>query len=151
MATKKEVFESAIALCEANKASDALVAGLTDLLAPKSGGASINLDEVTRKDEEGNVTEILCSVSNVWLPATVEYFYAEKAEGKGINGLKRVSKQGESIRKAATKVLNATEKAIMTDILSGEMTPKEGQKALTAAKAVQPDFSKVGLIEEDAE
>jgi len=150
MATKKEIFEgtvsAVIALCDehkvANKFRAALSAILEDNLAPKAGGATVNIDEVTKKDADGNITHILCSVSSKFLPATEEFFYAEK-NGKGINGLKRVSKQGESIKKAHNKQLAATEKAIMTDVLDGVMTPEQGKAKLEKAKLEKPDFSSV--------
>ena len=149
MATKKELNAGLVlavtALCtEHGTAADfneALLTIINDATAPKASGAS------------GNVVEIMCSVSGAWLPATEEYFYAEKAEGKGIvgqdgsTGLKRLSRQAESVRKSAIKVLNATEKGIMADVLGGEMSPEDGQAALIAAKAVKPDYSTVGLIE----
>jgi hypothetical protein len=155
MATKKEIFEtvttSVSALCDehkvANKFREKLMDILTANLAPKASGASINLDEVTKKDEAGNITEIQCSVSGVFLPATKEFFYEDKA-GKGIVGLdgthlKRLSRQAESIRKQHIKTLAATEKAIMADVLDGAMTPEEGKAELEKVKAIKPDYSSV--------
>jgi len=149
MATKKEIFETVTtavsALCKQHntpvKFNDALNAILSDNLAPKVGGASVNLEEVT-KSVDGKVTEIMCSVSGKFLPATKEFFYEDKA-GKGINGLKRVSRQAESIRKVHVKALAATEKAIMTDVLDGKMTPEAGKARLAKAKEAKPDYSSV--------
>lgn len=149
MASKKDthalVLAAVTALCALEKVGEDFTTKVTDVLnntlAPKSGGATVNISEVYNEEDD----TILCSVSGVWLPATEVYFYAEKAEGKGIKGLKRVSKQGESVRKSATKVLAATEKAIMTDVLSGEMTPEDGQAKLLAAKAIKPDYSSVSI------
>jgi len=111
MATKKEIFTmvttAVAALCTTHKTptkfNDELQAILAANLEPKAGGATVNLDEVTRKDKDGNIVEIQCSVSGAWLPATKEFFYEDKA-GKGINGLKRLSRQAESIRKHFIKV-----------------------------------------------
>jgi len=147
LATKKEIHATVTnevaALCTAEGVDEStvekLMAILDTNLAPKTGGATIKIEDVYNEEDD----TLLCSVSGVWLPATEEYFYAEKAEGKGIKGLKRVSKQAESIRKAAVKVLNATEKAIMADVLGGEMSPEDGKEALEAAKAVKPDYSSV--------
>ena len=155
MASKKEILATVVAavsaLCVAEDVTEEfegkLMAVLNENLAPKSGGATVVLEDVYNAEDE----TILCSVSGVWLPATVEYFYEEKAEGKGINGLKRLSRQAESIRKTAIKVLNTTEKAIMADVLGGDMSPEDGQEKLTAAKAVKPDYSGVGVIEESDE
>lgn len=152
MATKKEIFETvtneATALCNEHKVPtkfrEALMNALSVNLAPKAGGATVNVDEVTKKDESGKVTEILCSVSGKWLPATKEFFYEDKA-GKGIadTGLKRLSRQAESIRKSHIKTLSATEKAIMSDVLDGKMTPEQGKTRLEKAKSVNPDYSGV--------
>lgn len=147
MATKKEIHATVTnevaVLCTAEGVEEStvekLMAILDSNLAPKPGGATVKLEDVYNEEDD----TILCSVSGVWLPATEEYFYAEKVEGKGIKGLKRLSRQAESIRKTAIKVLNATEKAIMADVLAGEMTPEDGKEALEAAKAIKPDFSSV--------
>jgi len=149
MATKKEIFSTvsgAVAkLCETNKINskfqEALQAIIADNLAPKAGGATVNIEDVT-KSKDGKITEIQCSVSGVFLPATADFFYEDKA-GKGINGLKRLSRQAESIRKSHIKVLAATEKAIMADVLDGAMTPEAGKAKLEKAKAVKPDYSGV--------
>jgi len=127
MATKKEIFETvtneATALCNEHKVPtkfrEALMNALSVNLAPKAGGATVNVDEVTKKDESGKVTEILCSVSGKWLPATKEF------------------------RKSHIKTLSATEKAIMSDVLDGKMTPEQGKTRLEKAKSVNPDYSGV--------
>lgn len=152
MATKKEIFESTTSevqtLCEQSgtpkKFNVALMEILANHLEPKAGGASVNIEDVTKTDADGNITEIQCSVSGVFLPATVEYFYEDKA-GKGINGLKRLSRQAESVRKQYIKTLAATEKAIMADVLDGAMTPEEGKAKLVDAKAIKPDYSTVAV------
>jgi len=150
MATKQEIFDTVsnevTALCEKHQVSKKVTEGLAAIietnLKPKAGGASVNIDEVTKKDEQGNITEIMCSVSGVFLPATADFFYEDKA-GKGINGLKRLSRQAESIRKQHIKTLATTEKAIMFDVLDGVMTPEAGKAKLEKAKAIKPDFSDV--------
>ena len=150
MASKKEIFETVQAQVAELTAkyktpkefSEALNGIIVDSLAPKSGGASVNIDEVTKKDADGNITHILCSVSGKFLPATKEYFYEDKA-GKGINGLKRLSRQAEAIRKQFTKVINTSEKAVMADVLDGEMTVDEGKAKLQELKAQKPDYSGV--------
>lgn len=158
MASKKEIYEAVTAevtkVCKqfnvAPKACEALQGIFDAHLAPKAKGMSINLDEVTKKDANGKVTHILCSVSGKWLPATKEYFYEDKS-GKGIEGadgsrLKRLSRQAESIRKQYLKQLQTTEKAIMADVLDGKLTPEQGKAKLEAAKAKKPDYSSVGEI-----
>jgi len=138
MATKKEIFTAAMELCEANGASEELVNGLTDLLAPKTAGAKVKVEDVF--NEETN--ELLCSVSNVWLPATAEYFYEDKS-GKGINGLRRLSRQAESIRKAHAKTIRASEAAIMDDVLNEVITNEDAKEKIAALKESKPDFSSV--------
>lgn len=145
MASKADIFKSAMEVCTKYKASKELVADLTELLKPRSGGAITNWDEVTKKDADGNVTEILCSVSNKWLPATADFFYTD-TQGKGCPGtdkLKRLSKQGETIRRQHAKTIVATERAVMADILSGDMDVQKGKAMIDKARATKPDYSKV--------
>ena len=139
MATKKEIFAAAIVLCETHKASDELVKGLTDLLEPKAGGAKVNVEDVYN-EAEGT---LLCSVSNVWLPATLDFFYEDKSGKSQFNGLRRLSRQAESIRKTHTKTVAASEKAIMSDVLDGVISPEDGKAKVEAIKAVTPDYSVV--------
>jgi len=150
MASKTEVFNTVenevVALCDTHSVSkkfkEALMVIIAANLAPKTGGASVNLDEVARKDDNGNVVEMMCSVSGVFLPATADFFYEDKA-GKGINGLKRLSRQAEGIRKQHIKVLTATERAIMADVLDGVITAEDGKAKVEAARALKPDYSSV--------
>jgi hypothetical protein len=142
MATKKEICASALEVCAKHKASPELTKAIEDLLAPKAGGATVNIDEVTKKDSAGKITDILCSVSGKFLPATKDFFYEDK-DGKGINGLKRLSRQAESIRKSYTKVTSASEKAIMTDVIEGTLKPEEAKAKLAKIQANKPDYSTV--------
>lgn len=150
MASKKELFEAVesqvVELCTTHNTSkkfnEALMAIISANLEPKAGGASVNIDEVTKKDANGNIVEIQCAVSGVFLPATAEYFYEDKG-GKGINGLKRLSRQAEAIRKQHTKVLTTTEKAIMADVLDGTLSPEDAKAKVDAARALKPDYSSV--------
>ena len=120
-------------------------------LAPKVGGGSaVNLDEVTRKDDEGNITEILCSTSGAWLPANAETFYEDKSENPRIVGtdglgLKRQSKAAEKVAKEFNKVKRATIAALTDDILASEDLGEinELKVQLIAAKDSKPDFSEV--------
>lgn len=152
MASKKEIFEVTVAqaegLCKEHKVNEkfsaALMALLTLNLEPKNGGASVNIEDVT-KSVEGKITEIQCSVSGVFLPATKEYFYEDK-NGKGINGLKRLSRQAESARKTFIKTQSASKNAIMSDVLDGKLKAEVAKDKLTKLAALKPDFSKVGII-----
>ena len=137
MATKKEIYASAMELCETHGASDELVSGLTDLLAPKTGGATVNVEEVF----DGK--NLQCSVSGVWLPATTEFFYEDKGGKSPFNGLKRTSRLGEAARKAHNKAVSASCNAIMSDVLDGELSAEDGKIAIEAEKAKVVDYSSV--------
>jgi len=145
MATKKETFEGAMALCKEHNAPAKLVEALTGLLEPRSAGMKVNLAEVTKMQGD-KVTHIMCSVSGKFLPATEDFFYVEKAEGKGINGLKRLSKQAESIRKTFNRQKEASKNAIISDMTAEGATPDviaKSTKALKALETSAPDYSKV--------
>lgn len=143
MASKTETFNQVMEACETHNASDNLKEALRVILEPKAAGATVNLDEVTRKNEKGEVVEIMCSVSGKFLPATAEFFYEEKAEGKGINGLKRLSRQAEAIRKTHIRNVTLSEKAIVQDILDGAISNEEGKAKIEALRNSKPDFSSV--------
>ena len=140
MATKKDIFVVAMALCEEHKASKKLVEGLTNLLAPKAGGAKVDVDSVMKDGK------LLCAVSNVWLPATLEFFYEDKSGKSPFNGLRRLSRQAESIRKTHAKQISVSEKAIMSDVLDGSMTPEAGKAKVEALKNIHPDYSSVSAV-----
>ena len=149
MASKKEIFESAIALCKEHKASETLVNALTGLLKPKAAGQSVNLAEVTKKVGD-KVTEIMCQVSGKFLPATVAFFYEDKA-GKGITGtdgksLRRLSRQAESIRKEHIRVNKASKDAIVADMLAGKLDNKVANGKIEALAAQKPNFSTVSPV-----
>lgn len=135
---------------------DEINAKLAELLGPKSPGASVNIEDVVKRDASGYVTELLCAVSNKFLPATLEYFYEDKS-GKSqftdANGvaLRRLSRQAEGIRKVFTKQVSASEKAILEDALNGAITQGEGQAKLAELRVTTPDYSTVGIIVPTAE
>ena len=149
--TKKETFAAVIALCEEHKAPKTLVAALTEVLEPKGGGPVMDIEAVTKKDEQGNIVEIQCSLSGVFLPATEEYFYADKSGKSKLNGLKRNSRQADKIKKAHEKQVSTSEKAIMEDMLSGDLKPEEATKKVVKLRESKPDYSTVGLLPEPVE
>lgn len=160
MATKQEIFDAVTAevgkLLEDAKVTNKVKEGLTEIfeahLKPKAAGATVNIDEVTHKDADGNITEIMCSLSGVFLPATKEFFYEDKS-GKGINGLKRLSRQAEGVRKKHIKLVTTTERAVLADVLDGKMSPEEGKVKIAEIRALKPDYSTVSatpVVEEDA-
>jgi len=108
---KSEIYANVVeAVREILGENEAVEAVLKDHLAPKAGGGSaVNLDEVTRKDEDGVITEILCSTSGVWLPATVENFYEDKSETQEllmlmVLDLRDNQKQLRNLLKSLTKL-----------------------------------------------
>lgn len=150
MATKAEILKTVSEILENGSVDQEIIDEVAEVLRPKSGGKSVDLADVTRTDEEGNITEIQCSICGIWLPATAEYFYEDKT-GKGPNGLKRVSKQGESAKKAFLKSQRASEKGIMADFTSGDLDPEEAKTMLAELATKTPDYSAVGLIVEEPE
>lgn len=150
MATKKELFENVSkeigeACTEFNVPEDVteeLLNIVAKHLKPRQGGATINVDEVTQKDKKGNIISLQCSVSGVFLPATKEYFYEDKT-GRGVVGLRRLSRKAESIRKAHLKAIAAKEKAIMDDVLSGAVTADKANDLIAEIKKEKPDYSAV--------
>jgi len=152
MAKKIDVLNSVLAAVAAfgkeNKFTKEQAAGLAallnDLLAPKSAGLSVNLDDVTKRDANGKITHIMCSLSGKFLPATAEFFYEDKhGKGVGETGLKRLSRQAEAIRKQHLKLVATSERAIMNDTIDKKISAEEARKKLEALKNSKPDYSKV--------
>ena len=146
---------AALAVIMADKVKPAIQeeinAKLAELLGPKSPGASVNVEDVVKRDASGFITELMCAVSGKFLPATLDYFYEDKS-GKSnftdANGvaLRRLSRQAEGIRKVFTKQISASEKAILEDALSGAITQAEGQAKLAELRNATPDYSSVGIL-----
>jgi len=120
---------------------------LTKYLEPKKGGARVNIEDVVKRDKDGNITHILDASGVAFLPATIENFYEAKNGGievaEGLR-LKRLSRLGEKLRKESEKVIRTSEKAIMEDVLNGKITPEEGKAKLEEIKETnKPDYSKL--------
>lgn len=156
MAKKKselyaEVSNSVTKLLSANEVSEAIIAevqkAIDASLKPGVFGArSVNIEDVVKRDSDGEITEILCNVSGVWLPASVEYFY-EDLSGKSkivVDGvaLKRLSRQAEGVRKKFIAQQAKASQAITTKVLNGEISAEEGKRQL-AELPEKPDFSEV--------
>ena len=148
MATKLEIFKQVQALCEEQGASEQLVKGLTELLEPKKGGMTVDIESIVKRDNEGNITEIKCRYSDVWLPANLLNFPKDSAS-KAINAdgeaLYTVSKQALSIKKAAAKTLAASRAAITNDVLDEVISPAEA-KEMIANLSAEPDYSGIEAI-----
>ncbi len=147
MASKKEMFTQVMDVLSNYELPSELVSALEGILKPKQGGGkTINLDEVVKRDEEGNIIAILDSISGLWLPATEEVFYLDKS-GKGIEvgdvHLKRVSKEGYGISSKHKKSIAASKEAIFNDVLEGVLTPEEGKQRVEELTSSEPDFSEM--------
>jgi hypothetical protein len=139
MATKKELNAAVIALCTQHKAPEALTKALDELTRPGKGGASVNVEDVFVAKAKDGKAYLLCSVSNLWMEATAENFYEDASENNKFGGLKRLSRAAESARKKAIGIKKATEKAVMDDLLAGNITREEANKKLETIPA--PDFT----------
>lgn len=143
--TKAEMFKQAMEACEKFKASKELKDKLAELLEPKKGGKTVDIEEIVHRDEDGNVTEIQCRASGVWLPATVEYFLADK-NSKIVNAegahLYPVSRQAQKLKTEAKKAYKASKDAITDDVLNGVIAPEDAKAAL-AELSDEPDYSSV--------
>ena len=130
--SKKEVLASVLAVLSANGVAGNVVAEITALLEPKKGGAPIDINEIA-KFEDGVLTHIMDSVTGEFMPlhdeAGNENFYAKPDTQLGWSRLSRAS---EKSRKEAEKAKKASTKAIMDDVLDGNITPEEARELLAA-------------------
>ena len=138
MATKAEVFASAIEICNELDLGEAAIAKFTTLLEPKKGGAQFNIEDVTEVDADGTITHILDSVFNVMVPVFDEEgnenFYAKPDTELGWS---RFSKAAEKSRKDREKTFKATEKAVFSDVMSGDVTPDDAKELMAEAEALR--------------
>ena len=139
MATKKELHAEVMTLCKEHKAPEALVTKLDELLKPGKGGATVNVADVFVPKAQDGKAYLLCSVSGLWLEATVDNFYEDASENNKLGGLKRLSRAAEAARKKAINAKKATEKAVMQDLLAKKISAEEGSKII--AGVAGPDFS----------
>lgn len=137
-----KVSEALNEALEANGAKkairEAVLAVVDEYLKPKSTRSS---EASTLTDSNGNVIALLDTHSKLYLPATEEFFYPSKEEGKGINGLKRISRLGESITKKLIAKKAAAIGKVKDQIINGEISAEEGKAQIEEIKAEKPDFS----------
>ena len=120
--TKSEKWEAAKEIFTNNEVSVTVVSAMAELFEPQKGGARVDIEEVVTRDEDGNIVEMVCSLSGVSLPATADFFYADKSgDGVGGTGLKRLSIQAEKARKEHTKAIKASKEAIKEDLYAGNI------------------------------
>ncbi|MCI4435921.1 MAG: hypothetical protein JHC33_03815 [Ignisphaera sp.] len=130
--SKKETLALVLAVLSAHKVEDKVVAEITALLEPKKGGAVLDINEIA-KFEDGELTHIMDSVTGEFMPLHDEdgneNFYAKPDTQLGWSRLSRAS---EKARKEAEKAKKASTKAIMDDVLDGNITPEEAKELLAA-------------------
>ena len=135
MATKKEIFASAIEICNELNLGEAAIARFTTLLEPKKGGAQFSIEDVTMTDDEGTITHILDSVFGAFVPVFDEEgnenFYAKPDTELGWS---RFSKAAEKSRKDREKTFKATEKAVFADVMAGVVTPEDAKVVMAEAE-----------------
>lgn len=145
MATKKQIWEEVQNVCTEGKVSDKVINKLEKILAPGKGGQRVDVDAITRKDENGNVTHLQCRLSGVWLPANLEYFTKDtnsKIIGTDGAQLYTISRQAQKIKKDTAKIYAASKEAITNDLLDGNITPDEAKAKLHELNT-EPDYSTV--------
>jgi hypothetical protein len=140
--TKKT--SAVLALLVVGKAvTEELRAEVTSILEAKgSKKAVVNLDEIRKVDKNGKVTEIKCSVSGVWLPATEEFFYVNKKGDKNLNNLLRRSRQAEKIYKDHSRNTKAAKAKIWEDFENNKINGEQA-KSLMKKIPLEPDYTKV--------
>ena len=147
MASKKEILATAEAILAKHgvDASTDLYKEGIELWEPKKGGQTLDITEFTKTNAEGLVTEIQCRLSGVWLPATTEFFPADKnAKFETESGelVYHTSKQALKIKSDFAKAVKASKEAISNDVLNEEMTAAEGREAIENLPT-EPDYSVV--------
>jgi len=141
MATKLEIYSSAMELCEAQGASETLVAGLTALLEPKKAGAQFVLEDIA-VIVDGVASHILDSVLKVWVPVFDEEgnenFYAKPDTELGWS---RFSKAAEKQRKDNEKTFKATKDAVLSDLMAGNIDAEEAQATMADAEIARKEHT----------
>jgi len=138
MATKKEIFASAIEICTELNLGEAAVAKFTDLLEPKKGGAQFNIEDVTMLDADGAITHILDSMLGCWVPVFDdeggENFYAKPDTELAWSRFSKVAEKG---RKDREKAYKATEKAVFADLMDGAIEPEDAKELMETAETTR--------------
>ena len=146
--TKKEMFAQAMELCTKHAAPKGLVEGLTELLEPKKGGQAIDIESIVKRDGNGNIVELQCQASKVWLPANLLNFTKENGS-KVVNAageeLYKISRQAQKIKSEAAKAFKASKEAITNDVLDGAIPAAEGKKKIDALSS-EPKYSDIKPI-----
>lgn len=145
MASKTELYNACSEELRKLGVEDKVIEVVNKYYKPKSGRA-VDIESVVKRDAQGNITHLQCSVSGKFLPADTDYFYEDKS-GKGIEVdgvfLKRLSKQAEGVRKKHIAAQRKVIDELTNKMLNKEISVDEGNKLIAEAKALKPDFSKI--------
>lgn len=152
--SKQELFQSITNELEAvfvqlkvdGKAKAAISDIVSKYMKPKASGfgQKADLDAITKRDANGKIVEILCSISNKWLPATSEFFYSEtKGEGIGGTGFRRGSKPGEATLKAFKRDQFKKQQELIASSAQGKLSTDQLAAELKKLEAQKVDFSGV--------
>lgn len=148
--TKRAAYEAVtknvVSVLEANKVAAGIVnevkKGIDQVLKPGTFSNKVDLESVVKRDNNGKITHLQCSVSKAFLPATKEFFY-EDFHGAGVEGLRRLSKAAESVRKRFLAETQRKRNSINQAVLDGKMDTKAARDLLTELANTKPDYSVV--------
>lgn len=105
-----------------------------------------NLESIVKRNAEGDIIELQCQRSKVWLPANTDYFPIDNRSTvvlKTGERLNRWSKQATKITNLHKKYYNEQVKNIENLVEEGRITLKEGLE-LKSKLDKEPDFYGVG-------
>ena len=136
--TKKKMNELVLEVCAKYEIDAEATAALDELTKPKAGGAQVDIEEITLRDESGTITHIFDTVIERWVPVYDDEGEANFYEKEGTElGWSRHSKFSEKLRKDAEKKFKATEKQLLKDVVAGEILPEDGKVVLEEAEAAR--------------
>jgi hypothetical protein len=147
MASKKELLETAVEILKSNgvEETSALFVDITNLLAPKKGGAVSDLSDFVELNDEGKAVKVKCRLSGVWFEANSDNLVSDKnAKIECENGemVYNLSKAAQRLKADFAKAIKASTDAIKEDVINEVITPAEGKAAL-AELPTEPDYSSI--------
>lgn len=149
--SKKEMYAEVSELVARVLSANSVDAGVQEqvqqaidhVLKPGVFGSKTDIESVVKRDGEGNIVELKCSLSGVFLPATPEYFYEDKSGKSQFNGLKRLSKKAEKARKQHAAAVAKAMNKINQSLYAGAIDVETAKAEIAAVQATKPDFSTV--------
>ena len=139
--SKTEIWSEVQSVLEKYDVPNELVTELTNILEPKRGGGSVDIESLVKRDVEGNIVELKCSLSGVFLPATAENFYSDK---QGVGGFRRASRPATAIKKEFDKEQATVKASIVDELIAGNIDNTDAQAQIAELEAKTPDYSTVG-------